>query len=172
MAFLTSNPKSPVPVIALSLSQTARIRISWDILSVSAGLGRLRMSVNKGPFVRFDAAKESDPPLRSGNKVLDVHLGSEYAFELRADRTEALVAQYVVKTKEQDVLRLSDAIHIHIATGCLPASDRTRHRVRPRPLPHPPAMRADPRSQTHAGQQSGHRPPRPKPLSSMTSTCH
>ncbi len=55
MAFLTSSPKSPVPVIALSLSQTARIRISWDILSVSAALGRLRMSVNKENFVRFDA---------------------------------------------------------------------------------------------------------------------
>ena len=115
MAFLTSNPKSPVPVIALSLSQTARIRISWDILSVSAALGRLRMSVNKENFVRFDAPNETDPPVCSGtNKVLDVHLGSEYAFELRADRTEALVAQYVVKTREQDVLRLSDAIHVHI----------------------------------------------------------
>ena len=115
MAFITSDPRSPVPVVSLSMSQTARIRISWDILSLGAAAGRLRMSVDKGPFVRFDAAKESDPPIRSGtNKVLDVRLGSEYAFELRAAGTENLVAQYVVKTTEQDVLRLSDAIHIHI----------------------------------------------------------
>ena len=115
MAFITSNPKSPVPVIALSISQTARIRISWDILSLGVAAGRLRMSVDKGPFVRFDAPKESDPPIRSGtNKVLDVHLGSEYVFELRAAGSEKLVVQYVVKTKEQDVLRLSDATHVHI----------------------------------------------------------
>ena len=159
MAFLTSSPKSPVPVIALSLSQTARIRISWDILSVSAALGRLRMSVNKENFVRFDAPNEMDPPVRSGtNKVLDVKLGSEYAFELRADRTEALVAQYVVKTREQDVLRLSDAIHIHIPAKQAvyqlqiePGIESVQVHFR-----HPPAVCSDPRSQTHAGQQSGH----------------